>query len=176
VAGSSIACEERRVRRWASAETAWLRGGAAVGIFSPILFTMSSSCKVCGNQSTATSALPIGAMAAWPPLLDSEPQPLCLWCAGDEVCHRPSRWTAPNSQRPGRPRAPCTELHGTPACRGFSVETCDSDFIVPAGHYVGALLSFLGAGIGFIVTSKSLNRIDQACGLSSLPAVLDHFV
>jgi hypothetical membrane protein len=32
----------------------------------------------------------------------------------------------------------------------------DGDFIVPAGHLLGALLSFLGAGTGFIVVSRRL--------------------
>jgi hypothetical membrane protein len=38
----------------------------------------------------------------------------------------------------------------------FPWRSVDGDFIVPAGHLLGALLSFLGAGTGFIVVSPRL--------------------
>ena len=38
----------------------------------------------------------------------------------------------------------------------FVVRQQNGDFVVPAGHLLGALLSFLGAGCGLIVVSRRM--------------------
>jgi len=129
---------------------------AVAGIAGPLTFLLVVLVQSLLHPDYSQVALPISALAAWPGgwvqnvnfivfgLL------MIAYAIGLHLGVRPSRVGVIG------PALLMLSGVGLIVAGLFPWRDIDGDFIVPAGHLLGALLSFLGAGTGFIVVSRRM--------------------
>jgi hypothetical membrane protein len=129
---------------------------AAAGIAAPLLFTMLVIVQSVLQPDYSHVALPISALAAWPHGWIQNVNffafgvLMIAYAIGLHVGLRPTRGGLVG------PGLLVLSGVGLLLAGAFPWRHVNGDFTVPAGHYVGALLSFLGAGTGLIVTSRRM--------------------
>jgi hypothetical membrane protein len=129
---------------------------AVAGIVGPIIFAVVALIQSLLHPDYSHVALPISALAAWPGgwvqnvnfvvfgLL------MIAYAIGLHLGVRPSRAGVIG------PALLVLSGVGLMIAGFFPWRDVDGDFIVPVGHLLGALLSFLGAGTGLIVISRRM--------------------
>src|SRR5215211_1193882 len=129
---------------------------AAAGITGPIIFVLVVIMQSLLHPDYSQVKLPISALAAWPGGWVQDVNFVLFgllmisFAIGLHLGIRPSRAGVIG------PALLVLSGVGLIIAGLFPWRTVDGDFVVPAGHLLGALLSFLGAGTGFIVVSRRL--------------------
>ncbi|MBA2714377.1 MAG: DUF998 domain-containing protein [Rubrobacteraceae bacterium] len=129
---------------------------AVAGIAGPIVFVLVVVVQSLLHPDYSQVKLPISALAAWPGGWVQSANFVVFGmltianAIGLHLGVRPSR------ARIVGPALLVLSGVGLMISGAFSWKAVDGDFVVPAGHLLGALLSFLGTGIGFIVVSRRM--------------------
>ena len=129
---------------------------ALAGIAGPILFTVLVVAQGLVHPDYSHVALPISALAAW---LGGWVQNVNFVILGAlKSAYAIGLHLGVRQGRGGviGPALLVLSGVGLVVAGAFPWSTVGGNFIVPAGHIVGALLSFLGAGSGFIALSPRL--------------------
>jgi len=129
---------------------------AVAGIAGPIIFVLGVVVQSLFHPDYSQVRLPISALAAWPGGWVQSANfvvfgLLTIACAiGLQLGVRPTRLGAFG------PALLVLSGVGLLIAGVFPWKVVEGDFVVPAGHLLGALLSFLGTGSGFIVVSRRM--------------------
>jgi hypothetical membrane protein len=129
---------------------------AVAGVAGPIIFVLVVVVQSLLHPDYSQVKLPISALAAWPGGWIQSANfvvfgTLTIACAiGLHLGVRPSRLGIVG------PALLVLSGVGLMISGAFPWKAVDGDFVVPAGHLLGALLSFLGTGIGFVVVSRRM--------------------
>jgi hypothetical membrane protein len=158
-----------------------IAGLAAAGIAGPIIFVLIVIVQSLLHPDYSQVKLPISALAAWPGgwlqsvnfvifgLL------MISFAIGLHLGVRPSRAGVIG------PALLVLSGVGLMIAGFFPWRDANGDFVVPAGHLLGALLSFLGAGSGLIAVSRRMAadprwRVVATYALASGVAIVILFV
>lgn len=140
---------------------------AVAGIASPIVFVLVVIVQSVLHPDYSQVKLPISALAAWPGGWVQNANfvvfgmLMIAYAIGLHLGVRPSRAGVIG------PTLLVLSGVGLLIAGAFPWREVEGDFVVPAGHLLGALLSFLGAGIGLIVVSRRMAADPRWRGLAT---------
>jgi hypothetical membrane protein len=129
---------------------------AAAGIAGPIIFVLVVIVQSLLHPDYSQVKLPISALAAWPGGWIQDANFVVFgtltiaYAVGLHFGLPPSRAGVLG------PSLLVLSGIGLVIAGVFPWKAVDGDFVVPVGHLVGALLSFLGAGSGLVVVSRRM--------------------
>jgi hypothetical membrane protein len=129
---------------------------AVAGVAGPIIFALGVVVQSMLHPDYSQVKLPISALAAWPGGWVQSVNfvvfgLLTISCAiGLQLGMRPTRLGIIG------PALLVLSGMGLLIAGAFPWSAVGGDFVVPAGHLLGALLSFLGTGSGFVVVSRRM--------------------
>jgi len=129
---------------------------AVAGIAGPIIFTALVVVQALLNPEYNHLALPISALAAWP---SGWIQNINFFVLGVLMVAYAIGLNLGMRQGKGGLIGPALLVVsglGLLVAGSFPMSRAGTAFVVPPGHLVGAVLSFLGAGIGLVVISRLL--------------------
>ena len=129
---------------------------ATAGIVGPILFVMVVIVQSLLHPDYSQLELPISALAAWP---GGWVQSVNFFVFGLlTIAYAIGLHLGVRQSRVGVLGPALLVLGGVGLLIAgiFPWREVEGDFVVPAGHLLGALLSFLGTGSGFIVLSRRM--------------------
>lgn len=144
---------------------------AAAGIAGPVLFTLVFVAQGFAHPDYSHVALPVSALAAWP---GGWMQNLNFFVFGVlTIGYAIGLHTGMRPARAGVLGPALLVLNGIGLLVAglFPWRAIDGGFIVPTGHFVGALLAFSGAGAGFIVISRRMAADPRWQGLAGYSLV-----
>src|SRR5215204_1628582 len=140
---------------------------AVAGIAGPIIFALGVVVQSLLHADYSDWELPISALAAWPGGWIQDANFVVFgaltiaYAVGLHFGIRPSRAGVLG------PALLVLSGIGLVIAGVFPWKAVDGDFVVPAGHLVGALLAFLGAGSALVVVSRRMAADPRWSGVAA---------